>query len=254
VQADPASTSAEFTRGLLDPDHPVPSEVRGGSKRRFGVYRNNVTVGLVRVMESNFPVVRRLLGDEYFAGFVREFIQKHPPRSPLMFEYGAEFAAYLEAEPDLSDYPYLGDVARLEQQVRISYHEADADCLSPQELTSIAQDDLAQTCFAPHPAMAIIASRFAVHSIYRANRGSQSEPVANLAEPQAVLVTRPKFEVELQKLNPAQSAFFNALAAGQPLSDAADAAFGISDDFDFTTSISLMMSSGAFQPLSNKKS
>jgi hypothetical protein len=252
VQADPASADGQFTQGLLDPNVPVPADIRGGSSRRYGVYRNNVTVGLVRAMEANFPILRRLLGEEYFAGFAREFVQSHPPRSPLMFEYGAAFSAFLQAESDLKDYPYLGDIARLEQQVRLSYHEASAPCLSPAELTQLPEDDLMQAVFIPHPAMAMIASDFAIHDIYRANRAEQTGKVENLLEPQAVLVTRPMMDVELNRLAPPQLGFFSALASGQPFGEAADAAFAAAEDFDLTTAISLMLSSGAFQPLNTK--
>lgn len=254
MQADPSSGCGRFTEGLLDPELPVPAEIKGGSLRRYGVYRNNVTVGLVRAMEANFPVVRRLLGEEYFAGFARMFVQNHPPRSPLMFEYGAEFSAFLDAEHDLRDYPYLGDIARLEQQVRISYHEKDAACLAAGELTQISEDDLMQTVFSPHPAMAIVTSDFGIHSIYRANRTAGAGHVDRVLESQAVLVTRPALDVELNSCTPPQLEFFRTLASGQSLGEAANAAFVAGEDFDLAGAIGLMLSSGAFQPLNNKNS
>jgi hypothetical protein len=252
VQADPASARALFTKGLLDPASPVPSEVRGGSARRFGVYRNNVTTSLVRAMETSFPVVRRLLGEDYFAGFTREFVQQHPPRSPLLFEYGAEFSAYLASAGDLNNYPYLADIARLEQQVRISYHEENATCLSAAELTQVSEDELMQTVFAPHPALAIVSSEFAIYAIYRANRNALAETVDDIHKPQSILVTRPEFAVELNSLAPDQLVFFRALINGSPLGDAADAAFEINEDFDLTNAISLMLATGAFQSLNKK--
>jgi hypothetical protein len=252
VQADPASAGALFTQGLLDPTSPVPDEVRGGSARRFGVYRNNVTTSLVRAMESSFPVVRRLLGEDYFAGFTREFVQKHPPRSPLLFEYGAEFSAYLASATDLKGYPYLSDIARLEQQVRISYHEENADTLKATELTQISEDELIQTVFTPHPAAAILSSEYAIHAIYRANRSAQAESVDDIQKPQSILVTRPEFEVELNSLTTDQHEFFQSLINGSPFGDAADAAFDVNEDFDLTNAITLLLATGALQSLSKK--
>jgi hypothetical protein len=252
VQADPSSGGSEFTRGLLDPDAPVPPEVKGGSARRFGVYRNNVTVGLVRTMESNFPIVRRLLGEEYFAGFAREFVQKHPPRSPLLIEYGADFSEYLGADGDLKEYPYLGDIARLEHCVRLSYHEADSAVLAADDLTNISEEDLMDATFTPHPAMAIIESHFAIFDIYRANRGEKIGSVDNVLQPQAVLITRPLFDVQQHLLTPPQLVFFKTIASGQMFGDAAEVAFTESKDFDLASTISLMLSSGAFQSVYKK--
>jgi hypothetical protein len=67
--------TAAFSAGLLNPSHPVPLLVKGQIARRYAVYRNNVTVGLIRALEANFPVVRKLLGEEYFTGFARDFAQ-----------------------------------------------------------------------------------------------------------------------------------------------------------------------------------
>ncbi len=92
VPGDAVSMDGAFAAGLLNPARPLPVAVIDNTPRRYAVYRNNVTVGLVRAMEGNFPAVRRLLGHEYFAGLARDFVQAHPPQSPLLFLYGADFA------------------------------------------------------------------------------------------------------------------------------------------------------------------
>jgi hypothetical protein len=249
MQADPASLSGQFTQGLLDPSLAVPSNVKGGSAKRYGVYRNNVIVGLVRAMEANFPVVRRLLGEQYFAGFAREFVQRHPPSSPLMFAYGEPFASFLESTEDLTEFPYLGDVARLEQQVRMSHHEADMTCLSSVELAQIPEAELANTVFVPHPATAIISSRYAVHAIYKANLTPELASVNDVSEAQSVLLTRPVYQVLLQTLHSSQLTFMSALLSGANFAAAADAAFEASEEFDLNASIGLMLTSGAFQSI-----
>jgi hypothetical protein len=246
VQADPASARGGFAEGLLDPALPVPAEITGRPAKRYGVYRNNVTVSLIRAMEANFPVVRRLLGEQYFAGLAREFVQKHPPRSPLIFHYGSDFSTYLDEQEDLQSFPYLGDIARLEQQMRVSYHAADAPHLLATHLQQFAGDMLMDAVFVPHPAMAIIASNFAIHSIYDANQADQRGDVENLSEAQAVLVTRPAFDVELHRLSRAQVILIQSLGNKQTFGLSADAALAAEDNFDLSGAISLLLTSGAF--------
>jgi hypothetical protein len=253
MRADPASPAGAFVQGLLNPNAPVPQTVAGRKPRRYAVYRNNVTVSLIRAMESNFPVVRRLLGEQYFAGLAREFVQQHPPKSPLMFQYGAAFGDFLKTEEDLANYPYLCDVAILEQQMRLSYHEADAPTLPATLLTQISEDELMDATFAPHPAMAVIESNFAIHSICRANQGDLAEPVDDVAKAETVLIVRPKYEVELHFLDSAQSAFLGSLSAGRTLGASADAAFEVCEDFDLPTAISLLLRPGVFQSIQTKK-
>ncbi len=242
-----------FAAGLLNPSAPVPDDIKGRSPRRYSVYRNNVTVGLMRAMEANFPVVRRLLGEQYFSGLAREFVQQHPPASPLMFHYGDRFPAYLEAEEDLRGFAYLGDVARLEQQVRLSYHEADVTPLAAQCLAAMAEEELFDAVLTPHPATAILASRFGIHAIYMANQSGEAGRVNGQLQAQSVLVTRPSFDVELRLLDAAQLCFFRQLTAGESLGEAADSAAEVQADFDLTHSLGLLLVSGAFQSIHSKK-
>jgi hypothetical protein len=253
VQADPASPRGGFVAGLLDPASPVPKTVLGQKPRRFAVYRNNVTVSLIRAMESNFPVVRRLLGEQYFAGLAREFVQKHPPQSPLMFHYGASFSEYLKTEDDLRDYPYLSDIAKLEQQMRLSYHETDAPSLPLTALTALPEEALMLATFAPHPAIAIVDSDFSIYSIYRANTEDTAEPIEDISRAQSVLVVRPLHDVELHLLSRPQSVFLKSLAAGHSLGQATDAALEAHEDFDLTGAISILLLPGAFQSIQIQK-
>jgi Putative DNA-binding domain len=253
VRADAAGSSGRFGRGLLDPASPLPENLHGPANKRFAVYRNNVTVSLVRAMETNFPVVRRLLGNTYFAGLAREYVQKHPPQSPLMFFYGTDFSSFLEAEEDLRDYPYLGDIARLEQQLRHSYHETDAPCLAVTELSHLSEHELMELVLTPHPAMALVSSAFAIHAIYLANQTETPAPVVDVLQSQSILLTRPLHDVQLHGVSNASLIFLRALSDKNALGDAANSALQADDAFDLVAAINLMVASGAFQSMQHPK-
>lgn len=241
--------TAEFAAGLLNPQRPVPLLVKGQIERRYAVYRNNVTVGLIRALEANFPVVRKLLGEQYFAGFARDFAQNDPPESPLMFQYGAAFPKALENDTDLASYPYLGDVARLEMLWRESYHAADALPLAADALASADPDALFNSHFIIHPATRLIRSRFAIQSIFAANTSEREEQAVDPVQPQCVLITRPQFDVVVHTLAPEQFEFFRALQNGKNLGDALDHAADVNPNFDLSNSLALLLQSGAFQSI-----
>ncbi len=243
------SVEAAFAAGLLDPSVSVPVQVKGQTPRRYAVYRNNVTVGLVRALEANFPAIRRLLGEAYFAGLARQFVQDYPPRSPLLFHYGANFPAHLAAQDDLAAYPYLADVARLEQLWRQAYHAADAPTLAPEELAGLDEAAMADLRLTPHPAFALLASPYAVHAIFTANRAAGAA-VADPARPEWVMLTRPRFDVIVKPIPKGAHGFFSALASGVTLAEAAEQGFACDDSFDLAAAIRLMVEAGAFQSLS----
>src|SRR5262245_42691844 len=96
AMSDLALIQDAFSRALRDAAHPTPVSVRGPARRsadrRFAVYRNNRSAGLIAALAARFPVVQRLVGDEFFREMARQYIAHDPPRSPILMEYGETFA------------------------------------------------------------------------------------------------------------------------------------------------------------------
>jgi hypothetical protein len=72
-----------FRQGLLDPTMPAPEGLinpdGAQATKRYDVYRNNVAVSLSDALESAFPVIRKLVGDQFFRAMAGVYLRKHPP-------------------------------------------------------------------------------------------------------------------------------------------------------------------------------
>src|SRR5262245_57068509 len=99
-----------LVRALIDPDAALPSGVVG-SAARFNIHRNNIASSLIAVLASRYPVIRRLVGDDFFQAAAGTFIASHPPQSPALIEFGGAFAAFLAALEPAASLPYLSDIA-----------------------------------------------------------------------------------------------------------------------------------------------
>lgn len=233
----------EIAVALLDPDLPVPPGLVGPdgapSARRFAVYRNNVTLSLIRVLEAGFPCIHKLVGEAFFRAMAGEFARSHPPKTRIMMLYGADFPGFLSAFPPVAHLGYLADVARLEQAIRESYHAADALSMTPEALGQLPPQALSLAPLRLSPALRLIASGWPILSIWRANMagGPAPKPAA-----EAVLVTRPRMDPLPVLLPPGGSAVLQALQAGQGLALAA--ATG-GPDFDLPGFLGILIAGGA---------
>ena len=94
-----AELQRDFAGAVLDIEAAVPAEVRrksgGVPSRRFGVYRNNVYAGLIGVLAGRFPVVARLVGNEFFRAMARLYVEREPPSSAVLLRYGASFPNFI---------------------------------------------------------------------------------------------------------------------------------------------------------------
>ena len=228
----------EFSRALLDPDAPMPVGIVGPdgkpSEKRFGVYRNNVMVGLIEAMEMCYPTIQKIIGDEYFGALAKTFVRQSPPKTPMMFEYADDFPQFLQAFDPLSHLPYLADVARLERDRRQSYHAADCSDDGAQELAAIAPKDLPAARLTLHPAMRILTSEHPIFSIWYYNNVAPDQ----ITSPQEdVLVTRPALDVLMRVIPAGTAVFLTSLAQGDALGMAAELAMTANPEFDLAANL-----------------
>lgn len=213
---------ASFKSAVLDPQATVPDGLVNPdgtpAKKRFDVYRNNVAVSLSDALESAFPVVRKLVGDEFFRAMAGVYLRKHPPKTPMMMFYGAAMPQFLRRFDPAKAIGYLPDIASLELALRHAYHAADATPVDAQALAALAPDALMGVRLRIAPATETVTSDYPIHAIYRANTEANAPKPVMQAE--AVLITRPGFDPEFHHINAAAATCINALKDGKSLGQA----------------------------------
>lgn len=242
---------ALFTQAVLDPELAVPEGLTDPQGRtdakRFAVYRNNVAVSLTEALETAFPVIRKLVGDEFFKAMAGVFLRQHPPSSALMMFYGAEMPAFLAGFEPARHLGYLADVARLELALRRAYHAADAAPIDPAALQSLAPERLMQARLHLAPAVQLIRSPWPIHAIWLANTTDDAPKPQMLA--QDVLVTRPEFDPQPNALPTGGGAFVAALMDGARFSEALAAAGA---GFDLTEMLGILLTGAAITKIDDE--
>lgn len=252
-----ASMQTTFTRHLAKAAPSAPAFVlsaRGSAARRFGVYRNNVFAGLVGVLEDRFPATRRITGEEFFAGFAREFVERHPPRSPALVFYGGAFADVIRSAPECDDVPYLADVAAIEWEIHRCYHAADEPVLQARDLGRASADPSGLT-FRLAASTGFVASEYPAYSLWRMNASAEPDgPVLLAKVGESALITRLDYRCHVEPLGPGGGTFVAQLASGRTLADAAAAATSVSSDFRLDQTLGLLLRQGALAALSATRS
>ncbi|MEM1285338.1 MAG: DNA-binding domain-containing protein [Pseudomonadota bacterium] len=246
-----------FAAAVLDPERAVPEGVARANGRdpleAFNVYRNNVVVSLAEALKSAFPVTSQLLGEGLQRALMADFARAHPPSSPIMSAYGAEFPHYVADHPATKARPFLADIARLERLKLDSYHAADAPMLDGSVLGRVPPEALAVGRLVPHPAMYLLSSAFPIASIFdleQAAIAGQDVDAArsqiNMASGEHALITRPLFDVVVQPIALGAASFLRACGDGADFTGAVDAALEADPAFDLQQTLALALSSGSF--------
>lgn len=179
------------------------------------VYRANVFGNWSAALGGAYPVVRAIVGAEFFELLARDYAQAAPSTSGDLHEYGAQLAAFLDGYVQTRDLPYLPDVARLEWCVHLAYYAADAP---PFDLARPTQARLAPGC-------ALLESAWPLQRIWEAHQDGGDPGSVDLgAGPDRVLVHRNRWRVEVCSLGAGDYRFLERLRAGAELGPALEAA------------------------------
>ncbi|AHD09068.1 HvfC/BufC N-terminal domain-containing protein [Phaeobacter gallaeciensis] len=247
-------SQTEFTRAMMDAAQPVPEgllDATGGpAGRRFSVYRNNIAVSLTEAMHSAFPLIAKLLGKQNLDGLAGLYLRAHPPSSPLMMHYGAEFPEFLAGMEQLKHLGYLPDAARLDLALRRAYHAADATAVDPARLGALAPEQLMATGLTLAPAVALLRSPWPIYDIWRFNTEEGAPKPRHMA--QDVLITRPEFDPVLHELPAGGADWITALTHGATLEEALTEVQADHPDFDLSHPLALLLQGGAIIDLDRK--
>jgi uncharacterized protein len=110
-----AAQQDAFAAHIRDPDRAPPP---GIEQRRLKIYRELFFSNVEGLLAGNFPVLRKLYGDDGWARLIRAFYRDHGCQTPLFTELAREFLRYLDTRADTDagrdDPPWLRELAHYE--------------------------------------------------------------------------------------------------------------------------------------------
>jgi hypothetical protein len=239
-----------FAEALLGAGSRVPPSIERATEadatRRFGIYRNNVHATLSAALAARFPVVERLVGEDFFRAMALLFVERHPPRSPVLSAYGAAFPSFLDRFEPAAALPYLGDVARLEWARAVAYHAADDCPVDISSLSSMPPERLHDALLTFHAGACLMLSDYPIVSIWRTN--THDHVVCEIGPElpgEAALVSRPALDVLVTPLPLGAARLIARLAAGDTLGRAAQAATDANPELQLPDALALLFGTGA---------
>ncbi len=127
----------QFLDDILSLDQ-MAGMAQEGFQNRIWVYQNNVFGALRDYLQNVFPATQGVVGEEFFKGMVRLFVQKHPPGTGNIHYYGYELEEFVREFEPLQGLPYVGDLVAFEWAQHKAYYSDtelvfDINSLSEQE-------------------------------------------------------------------------------------------------------------------------
>jgi hypothetical protein len=201
---------------------------------RLALYRGNVSAAWERALANTYPVVRALVGDEFFAALARAYGRAYPSVSGDLNRFGAHLARFVAGFEHAQSLPYLGDVATLEWAVHRAHYAADAVVLTRERVVALPPVELLSARFGLHPACFCVDSRFPVARIWQAHQPQTQVPLPESLDcREFALVVRPSWRVEVLVSSAGEIAALAQVCSGTDVERAIAAGLEADPAFDF---------------------
>ncbi|MES2149075.1 MAG: DUF692 family multinuclear iron-containing protein [Pseudomonadota bacterium] len=229
-----AEQQQAFATALFDAGQEAAALARfAGDASRFALYRGNLVAGWDKALAGACPVLRQLVGEEFFSALARAYGMAHPSRDPDLNRFGDGFAEFLDRFEHVSELPYLADMARLEWALHRAHYAPDAKAIDAVQLAALGPEQFEAARLRLHPACTLLASRWATFALWQAHQGDGAGAFPRqMAQPCLGLVTRPRWKAEAVALDAGRHAALSVLATGDTVGAALDAAFDADPQFD----------------------
>jgi len=203
------------------------------------IYRNNYRGNLHDALAGAYPVIKQLLGDDFFRMMALNFIKQYASRSANLHHYGAELADFLTNFEAAQELVYLSDVASLEWACHTAYFENDASPLDLAQLAQFSPEQHPYLIFSVHPAARVVRSRYPINAIWQAHQPSASHDFhIDLDSGHCIAMScRTDDEVQVVELLEAEAKWLQYIQTGEPLGTATNATLEHHPDFDLQTTL-----------------
>lgn len=236
-------TLAGFVHTIVHGDKPAehlePSYQNYLLTTAIEVYRNNYRGNLHDALAGAYPVIKQLVGDDFFRMMALNYVGQHPSHSPNLHHYGtglSEFIAHFEPARELA---YLPDVAALEWACHTAYFAPDEDLLDLGRLAQFPPEQHPYLIFRVHPSVNIVRSPYPVNAIWQAHQsGSDDDFHIDLdSGPCVALVSRSADTVQVDEMTAAEAVWLEQIQAGISLGNATDTTLEHYPNFDLPTTL-----------------
>ncbi len=243
---------AGFARAIVHGESPAVRVDEGYAKYSaqvaLEVYRNNYRGNLHDALAGAYPVVKRLVGDDFFRFMARKFITQYPSRNANLHRYGAELAEFVAAFEPAKQLVYLPDVARLEWACHCAYFADDGVVLNLNELEKVAPAAYGDLVLHMHPCCHVLHSNYPITAIWEAHQpGAPEDFRIDLdSGPVDALVSRNNDVVAVTELTPADAAWLLKIQAGTTLGEATAETLDRHPDFDLLRALQMLVAQNVF--------
>jgi hypothetical protein len=197
--------------------HPhVLGSARVSAEERLAIYANAYRLRLLEALDTDYPGLHTLLGDDEFDAMGRAYIAAHPSPYFSLRWFGERMSEFLRTTKPYSQYPVFAEMAAFEWAMSDAFDAADSAVASVHAMAAIPPEAWPGLTFTPHASLRRLDLRWNVPTVWKAIDARQEPPALEESDyPIAWLVWRQDLLTYFRSLSVDQAWALDALERGE---------------------------------------
>jgi hypothetical protein len=219
-----AQLQQAFQRQVLTPDTDFADHIVGTARvdaaTRVGVYTEAYRLRLIEALETDYPTLKRVLGDADFDALARAYIDQFPSEHYSIRYFGRHLPHLLRARPPYRDNTLLTELAAFEWAMTDAFDAPDVTPVGVEDLAQVAPCDWPGLTFTLHPSAQRLDLTWNVAALWHAQEADQPLPPPEAAPyPLGWVVWRQGLQIYFRSLSVDQAWALDALRQGQSFAE-----------------------------------
>jgi hypothetical protein len=189
-----SATEARFQANVLSGDPAIDAEISGDGKAfrnaRLGIYRDAYRLRLIEVLGTDYEVLRKYLGDDFFDALAGDYIATHPSTFRNVRWFGGQLAEFLRTVPRHAEHPVLAELALFEWTLGLAFDAPNGEPLRFEDVAAVPPEAWPELRFSPSAALHVIELRTNAVAIWKEIDDRDSFEVEITPEPVAWAIWR----------------------------------------------------------------
>jgi hypothetical protein len=208
-----------------------------GADARLRIYRHHVFDSLSTALGATFSSVLSLVGDDFFRMLARAYIAQTPPSGPVLSEYGADFADFIERHERARELIYLADAARLDWALTRAYGSDGGPALTAAQLAALAPEALGDLRLRLRGGASLLRSAYPVDRIWAVAHGQDDSSIDLASGSVELVVFQRDDDAAFARLSRGEAVVLGSCDGTSSLALALERASAADPIFDFATAL-----------------
>lgn len=169
-----------FSDYVMQGDESIKSQVVSTaelkSDLRLAIYANAYVARLIEALETDYSVLKTIMGDEAFDVLAEAYIAKYPSTYTSLRFFGKELPSFLQSVEHYKEYPHLYEMATLEWMLATSFNAADAPALEEVAVAQVPPEQWPVLVLVFHPAVQWFSYQWNIIALWKAAKEGQPLP------------------------------------------------------------------------------